>query len=61
MEDIDVCILWTLGLFYGYVFDIFYGHLEYLVVIWNIFPRFGILYQKIWQPCYADTQPGQVE
>jgi hypothetical protein len=42
----------------------FFGHLEHftaiwyilwpignLVVIWYIFPRFGILCQKIWQPC----------
>jgi hypothetical protein len=27
-------------------FDIFYGHLVYCMVIWYIFPRFGILYQK---------------
>jgi hypothetical protein len=26
--------------------DIFYGHSVYLVVIWYIFPRFGILYQE---------------
>jgi hypothetical protein len=38
-------------------FGTFYGHLVYfmafgnLVVIWYIFPRFGILCQKIWQPC----------
>jgi hypothetical protein len=25
---------------------IVYGHLVYLVVIWYIFPRFGILYQE---------------
>jgi hypothetical protein len=38
-------ILWS--------FAIFYGHLVLLyVVIWYIFPRFGILCQeKIWQPC----------
>jgi hypothetical protein len=27
-------------------FDTFYGHLVYFVVIWYIFPRFGILYQE---------------
>jgi hypothetical protein len=26
--------------------EIFYGHLVYFVVIWYIFPRFGILYQE---------------
>jgi hypothetical protein len=26
-------------------FNIFYGHLLYLGVLWYIFPRFGILYQ----------------
>jgi hypothetical protein len=26
--------------------EIFYGHLVYLVVIWYIFHRFGILYQE---------------
>jgi hypothetical protein len=31
-------ILWPLA--------IFYGHLVYFVVIWYIFPRFGILYQE---------------
>jgi hypothetical protein len=42
------------GIFYGHLvhftaiqpFDIFYGHLAYSVVIWNIFLRFGILYQE---------------
>jgi hypothetical protein len=38
-------ILWTFGLFK--VFEIFYGHLVYFVVIWYIFPRVGILYQEI--------------
>jgi hypothetical protein len=32
-------------------FVIFYGHLVFLAAIWFIFPHFGILYQKIWQPC----------
>jgi hypothetical protein len=27
-------------------FEIFYGHLVFLVVIWCIFPLFGILYQE---------------
>jgi hypothetical protein len=31
-------ILWPL--------EIFYGHLVYFVVIWYIFPRFGILDQE---------------
>jgi hypothetical protein len=36
-------ILWPFGLFYG--------HLVYLMVIWYIFPRFGVLSQRqIWQP-----------
>jgi preprotein translocase subunit SecY len=26
--------------------EIFYGHLVYFVVIWYIFPFFGILYQE---------------
>jgi hypothetical protein len=26
--------------------EIFYGHLEYFVVIWYIYPRFGILDQE---------------
>jgi hypothetical protein len=31
-------ILWPL--------EIFFGHLVYFVVIWYIFPHFGILYQE---------------
>jgi hypothetical protein len=27
-------------------FDIFYGHLIYLMVTWYIFSRFGMFYQK---------------
>jgi hypothetical protein len=27
-------------------FGIFYGHLVYFVVIWDIFSRFGMLYQE---------------
>jgi hypothetical protein len=27
-------------------FDIFYGHLVCFLVIWYIFPHFGILYQE---------------
>jgi hypothetical protein len=46
------CILWLFGVFYGYLvyfmaiwcilwlFGMFYGH---FMVIWYIFPRFGIL------------------
>jgi hypothetical protein len=26
--------------------EIFYGHLVYFVVIWYIYPRFGILYPE---------------
>jgi hypothetical protein len=26
--------------------EIFYGHLVYFVVIWYIFPRFGMLYRE---------------
>jgi hypothetical protein len=36
-------ILWSFGIFYGH-FGIFYGHLY--LVIWYIFPRFGILCQE---------------
>jgi hypothetical protein len=32
-------------------FNIFYWHSVYFVVNLYIFPRVGILYQKIWQPC----------
>jgi hypothetical protein len=31
-------ILWPVGIFAGY--------LVYFLVIWNIYPRFGILYQE---------------
>jgi hypothetical protein len=31
-------ILWSSG--------IFYGHLAYVMAIWSIFPRFGMLYQE---------------
>jgi hypothetical protein len=34
----------TFGLFYGH-FCIVYNDLVYFVVIWYIFPRFGMLYQ----------------
>jgi hypothetical protein len=39
------------GKFYGHwvilhSFGILYGHLAYFVVIWHIFPRFGMLYKK---------------
>jgi hypothetical protein len=41
----------NLGMFYDHLvylqpLEIFYGHLVYFVVIWYIFPRFGILYQE---------------
>jgi hypothetical protein len=43
MEDV--------GIFYGHLvdlrpFDILYRHLLYFVVIWYIFPRFGVLYHE---------------
>jgi hypothetical protein len=28
------------------IFGIFYGHLLYFVVIWYIYPGFGMLYQQ---------------
>jgi hypothetical protein len=39
------------GIFYGHLvyfraLEIFYCHLVYFVVIWYIFPRFGMLYQE---------------
>jgi hypothetical protein len=38
-------ILWTFGVgIYGHL--IFLGRLEYFVVIWYIFPRFGMLYRE---------------
>jgi hypothetical protein len=27
-------------------FVVFYGHLEYVALIWYILPRFGILYEE---------------
>jgi hypothetical protein len=38
----------NLGTFWSILLplEIFYGHLVYFVVIWYIFPRFGILYQE---------------
>jgi hypothetical protein len=41
----DVVIFLTVGLFYGH-FCIFYDHLVYFVIIWYIFPRFGIFYKE---------------
>jgi hypothetical protein len=34
------------GLFYGQPVPKFYDHLVYVVVIWYIFPHFGIWYQE---------------
>jgi hypothetical protein len=41
----------NVGIFYVPVvyllpLEIFYGHVVYFVVIWHIFPRFGMLYQE---------------
>jgi hypothetical protein len=37
-------------------FDLFYFHLEYLMVIWNISSRFGMLYlEKSGNPDYICT------
>jgi hypothetical protein len=45
-----VYILCPFGLFYSH-WKYFYSHLVYFVVIWYIFPRFGVLYTlEIWQP-----------
>jgi hypothetical protein len=33
-------------LVYFTALEIFYGHLVYFLVIWYIFPRFGMLYQE---------------
>jgi hypothetical protein len=38
-------ILWTFCLFYGHLMN-FVAILVYFVVIWYIFPRFGIFYQE---------------
>jgi hypothetical protein len=52
----DVGIFMELGLFYGhleYFMDIWIYFMDiwiYFMVIRYIYPRFGILYKKIWQP-----------
>jgi hypothetical protein len=33
------------AIFYDH-FGLFYGHWKYFMVIWYIFPRFGMLYQE---------------
>jgi hypothetical protein len=44
--------LWKISLYFLtiwsilWLLEIFYGHLVYFVVIWYIFPRFGILEQE---------------
>jgi hypothetical protein len=38
MEAVDIGIIWPFGPFYVY--------LVYLMVIWYIFPRFGLWYQE---------------
>jgi hypothetical protein len=38
MEDV--------GTFYGHLVYFTYGHLVYFMVIWYIFPRFGLLSQE---------------
>jgi hypothetical protein len=38
-------ILWTLGLFYGQLVNVF-AHLVYFMAIWYIFPHFGMFYQE---------------
>jgi hypothetical protein len=46
-----IYILWTLHRPILRPFHTFYGHLVFFVVIWNVFPRFGILYrEKIGNP-----------
>jgi hypothetical protein len=38
----------------------FYGHLAYFMVIWLIFPRFGMLYQgKSGNPVYGNVRQAQ--
>jgi hypothetical protein len=44
MANVGIHILCPLGLFYGH--SKCYGYLVYFVVIWYIFPRFGMLYQE---------------
>jgi hypothetical protein len=46
MEDAGK-IIGIFGLHILWPFEIIYGHLVYLVLIWYIFPRFGMLYQYI--------------
>jgi hypothetical protein len=54
---LDGLALEDVGIFYGHLvhlwsFLIFNGHLVYFVVIWYIFPHFGISYQeKAGNPC----------
>jgi hypothetical protein len=38
--------LWLFCLFYGQIAYVFYRHLVHFVVIWHIFPRFGMLYRE---------------
>jgi hypothetical protein len=45
MVDVGTYILWPLGQFLRSI-GIFYVQLVYLVVVWYIFPRFGLLYQE---------------
>jgi hypothetical protein len=45
MKDVGVCILWPFGIFYRYIYGIFYIHWVYLLVIWCIFYRFGMLWR----------------
>jgi hypothetical protein len=45
MEDVGIWYIWL------WTFGLFYSHLVYFVVIWNIF-RFStyVVPRKIWQP-----------
>jgi hypothetical protein len=44
MEDVD--ILGPFCLFDGQMVYVFYVHLVHFLVIWHIFPRFGMLYRE---------------
>jgi hypothetical protein len=65
MEDVDVHILCSFGIFYGHLVyfipsGTFYNHRVYVEVNWCVFPRFGLLYignKKMWQLCLHTQTP----
>jgi hypothetical protein len=42
MEDVGIMTIWSILRPFGIVC----GHLAYVMVIWYVFPRFGMLYQE---------------